>query len=113
TGLGAGTYDVRIEDSNGCGGFTGTVTINNLPTAPTLSESVAYNCDGTGNITITPTPAGTYTYELLDSTGGSVATNGTGVFNGQAVGSYTVEVNYGSGCTTDIGVVILDNQEFT
>ncbi|WP_299840390.1 hypothetical protein, partial [uncultured Tenacibaculum sp.] len=42
-----------------------------------------------------------------------VATNGTGVFNGQAVGSYTVEVNYGSGCTTDIGVVILDNQEFT
>ncbi|WP_299716785.1 hypothetical protein, partial [uncultured Tenacibaculum sp.] len=31
TGLGAGTYDVRIEDSNGCGGFTGTVTINDLP----------------------------------------------------------------------------------
>ncbi|WP_299683582.1 hypothetical protein, partial [uncultured Tenacibaculum sp.] len=63
--------------------------------------------------TITPTPAGTYTYELLDSAGASVATNSTGVFNGQADGSYTVEVNYGSGCTTDIAVVVLDNQEFT
>ncbi|WP_373456524.1 PKD domain-containing protein, partial [uncultured Tenacibaculum sp.] len=31
TGLAAGTYDVLIEDTNGCGGFTDTVTIADLP----------------------------------------------------------------------------------
>ncbi|OSY86811.1 hypothetical protein WH52_14630, partial [Tenacibaculum holothuriorum] len=77
-----------------------------LPTEPALTSAVAYNCDGTGNITITAAPVGSYTYTL----GGS--SNSTGVFNNQAVGNHTITVDYGSGCTKDITVNVADDQEF-
>ncbi|OSY86806.1 hypothetical protein WH52_14685, partial [Tenacibaculum holothuriorum] len=80
SGLAPGDYVVTVRDQNNCELPLGTLTINDLPTEPALTSAVAYNCDGTGNITITAAPVGSYTYTL----GGS--SNSTGVFNNQAVG---------------------------
>ncbi|WP_115900801.1 SprB repeat-containing protein, partial [Tenacibaculum gallaicum] len=107
TGLPAGTYNTRVVDANGCSIDLNNVTIGGLPSAPTLTSSVVYNCDGSGNVTITATPAGTYTYTL----GGN--SNNTGVFNNVAVGSHTVEVTYGGSCVEDITVTVNAGNEFS
>ncbi len=109
TGLTDGSYTVTISDVNTCNFVTTpTVVIPALPTAPGLTSAVAYNCDGTGNITITALPAGVYNYTL------GATTNTTGIFNDLSDGTYTVTVDYGSDCTVDVvNITILDNQEFT
>ncbi|OSY87841.1 hypothetical protein WH52_10485, partial [Tenacibaculum holothuriorum] len=106
-----GDYVVTVRDENNCVEPLGTLTINDVPGAPNLSRTIAYNCDGTGNITVTANPTGSYTYTLINSAGTRVD-NSTGVFNNQPVGSYTVEVAYGSSCTTDISANVAANQEF-
>ena len=104
-----GSYTVTISDVNTCSFVTTpAVVIPALPTAPALTSAVTYNCDGTGNITITPAPAGAYNYTL------GATTNTTGIFNDLSDGSYTVTVDYGRDCTVDVvNITILDNQEFT
>ncbi|TCI85251.1 T9SS type B sorting domain-containing protein [Tenacibaculum sp. M341] len=109
--LSSGDYDVKIEDTNNCLGFTDTVTIDPLPTTPVLTPLVDYNCDGSGNISVGTAPTGIYTYELSNATG-VVATNNSGNFSNQPVGRYTIEVAYGSSCTTDVSVEVLANKEF-
>ncbi|MDX8555027.1 hypothetical protein MK851_15570, partial [Tenacibaculum sp. 1B UA] len=61
--LPAGDYETKVEDSNGCERILNTVTIADLPAVPPFASTVVYNCDGTGNITITPFDA-SYTYSL-------------------------------------------------
>ncbi|WP_408046589.1 beta strand repeat-containing protein, partial [Tenacibaculum crassostreae] len=106
-GLTAGTYNTRVVDANGCIINLNDVTIAGLPAAPTLSSSVTYNCDGTGNVTITTTPAGTYTFTL------GADSNNTGIFNNVAVGAHTVSVAYGSNCNEVINVDVIAGNEFT
>ncbi|WP_299163244.1 SprB repeat-containing protein, partial [uncultured Tenacibaculum sp.] len=105
--LAAGTYNTRVVDANGCILNLNDVTIAPLPTAPTLTSVVAYNCDGTGNITITTAPAGAYTYSLDGAAAQAGAT-----FNNVAVGPHTITVAYGSSCTTDISVNVEPNNAF-
>ncbi|WP_440121260.1 T9SS type B sorting domain-containing protein [Tenacibaculum sp. Ill] len=107
TNLDAGVYNTKVVDANGCELVLNNVTIADLPTEPTLNSTVDYNCDGTGNITVTGTPAGSYTYTL----GGT--SNLTGVFPNLSAGAYTITVDYGSNCTTDVIVNVEANQEFT
>ncbi|CAM1346606.1 exported protein of unknown function [Tenacibaculum insulae] len=95
----AGDYNVKVADANGCELIYPDVSIAPLPAEPDLSEMVTYNCDGTGNITITPLDA-SYTYTL------GATTNSTGVFSSIGAGNYTVSVNYGSSCTKDIDVTV-------
>ncbi|AZJ35415.1 DUF11 domain-containing protein [Tenacibaculum singaporense] len=108
TNLAPGNYDTRVVDANGCILDLNPVTIADLPTEPTLNSTVDYNCDGTGNITITPLD-GTYIYSL----DGGIPQTGNNVFNNVAVGTHTISVEYGSNCTTDITVNVEPNQEFT
>ncbi len=107
TGLSEGTYDVEISDTNGCSGFTGSVTINPLPVTPVLSENIVYNCDGTANVTISASPSGSYTYTLGSDS------NTSGIFTNLPVNTHTVSVEYGSSCTEEIRFSVLDAQEFT
>ncbi len=92
-----GTYTVRVRDANniGCIVSLPNIIIAPLPTEPTLSSSVAYNCDGTGNITVLPNDL-SYTYSI----DGTPAQPGN-VFNDVAVGNHTITVDYGSDCTVD------------
>ncbi|WGH75883.1 T9SS type B sorting domain-containing protein [Tenacibaculum tangerinum] len=108
TNLGAGTYDTRVVDANGCLLDLNQVTIADLPAAPALSTSVAYNCDGTGTITVTPLDA-SYEYTL----DGTITQTGDNVFNNVAVGTHTISVEYGSGCATEVTVNVAPDQEFT
>ncbi|CAL2104963.1 exported hypothetical protein [Tenacibaculum sp. 190524A02b] len=103
--LAAGNYDLTVRDANGCEIMLPTITIDPLPAEPNLGYSVDYNCDGTGNITVTPTDV-SYTYTL---DGGAVQTSN--VFNNLSAGTHTVEVDYGGDCTTNITAVVISNNE--
>ncbi len=97
-----GTYSIQVRDANeiGCLITLPDVIIAPLPTEPTLTTSVAYNCDGTGNITILPNDP-TYTYSINGGT--AQASN---VFNDVIVGTHTIDVNYGSDCITQTVVTV-------
>ncbi|MEO2050379.1 MAG: T9SS type B sorting domain-containing protein [Allomuricauda sp.] len=100
TGLMDGTYSIRVRDANQTDCFITLpdVIVPPLPVEPTLTSSVAYNCDGTGEITILPADP-SYTYSL---DGG--APQASNIFGNVAPGSHTIEVDYGSGCTTQTAV---------
>ncbi|WP_233881761.1 SprB repeat-containing protein, partial [Tenacibaculum piscium] len=113
-GLDAGTYNIKVKDANNCEIPLNDVTINPLPAAPTLTESVAYNCDGKGTITVTATPSAVlpiiYTYSLDGATPQTGAN--PNVFADLDAGSYTVSVGYGSDCFTDIDVIVANDKKF-
>ncbi|WP_321826081.1 T9SS type B sorting domain-containing protein [Maribacter dokdonensis] len=108
TGLTDGAYTVQVRDANntGCVVDLPNIVIAPLPTEPSLSSSVTYNCDGTGNITILPNDA-TYTYSIDGNTPQT-----SNAFNNASVGQHTVTVDYGSDCTTDIIVNVQDGNAF-
>ncbi|MCG8207033.1 T9SS type B sorting domain-containing protein [Tenacibaculum finnmarkense] len=108
-GLDAGTYNIKVKDVNGCEIPLNDVTINPLPAAPTLTKSVAYNCDGKGTVTVLPFDA-SYTYSLDGATPQTGAN--PNVFADLDAGSYTVSVGYGSDCFTDIDVIVANDKKF-
>ncbi|NJB71468.1 gliding motility-associated-like protein/uncharacterized repeat protein (TIGR01451 family) [Saonia flava] len=97
-----GTYTITVRDANdvSCTITLPNIIVDPLPAEPTLSTSIVYNCDGSGNITVLPNDV-TYTYSI--DAGAAQASN---VFNNIAVGSHTITVDYGSDCTVDTIVVI-------
>jgi len=103
-----GTYSIRVRDANAisCELTLADIIIPPLPTEPTLSTSVTYNCDGTGEITVLPNDA-TYTYRL--DAGAFQALN---TFSNVALGTHTITVNYGSDCTVDTTVIVEDGNAF-
>ncbi|MEH6621146.1 hypothetical protein, partial [Maribacter arcticus] len=82
------------------------IIIAPLPIEPALSSSVAYNCDGSGNITILPNDP-SYTYSIDGN-----APQASNVFNNAIVGQHTITVDYGSECTTDIIVDVQAGNAF-
>ncbi len=115
TGLQDGSYTIRVRDANAVScTYEDVIIIDPLPVAPVLSAAVAYTCDGLGDITVTPFDAA-WTYTLLDNTGAQVAAQtgpNANIFIAQASGTYTVEVDYGSDCTTTLPVVVEGGQDF-
>ena len=109
TGLINGSYTVQVRDANetSCVLSLPVIIVNPLPTEPALSFAVAYDCDGTGTITVSPNDPG-YTYSL---DGGTFQTSN--VFANVAVGNHTVTVNYGSDCTTQANVLVEAGNAFT
>ncbi|SFR57839.1 gliding motility-associated C-terminal domain-containing protein [Maribacter stanieri] len=108
TGLSDGTFTVQVRDANNisCVNSLPNIIIAPLPTAPLLSSSVDYSCDGTGIITILPNDA-SYTYSIDGNTPQT-----SNVFNNATVGQHTISVDYGSDCTTDIIVDVQDGNAF-
>ena len=108
TDLDDDTYIIEVRDANFIScvvTIPNNVVIDPLPTEPTLSTSVDYNCDGSGNITVLPNDAN-YTYSI---DGAPAQTSN--IFTNVAVGSYTITVNYGKDCTVDTDVIVAPGNE--
>ncbi len=106
-GLGAGTYNVVIEDNNGCQTNT-TVTLTDPPPVTFTSSTVDPTCGNSdGSITLTGAggDGGPYSYSI--DNGGTF--QGSGTFNGLAAGTYNVVVEDASGCQ-GTGTVTLTDQ---
>ena len=108
TGLVDGTYSIRVRDANAISCFITLpdIIIAPLPAEPTLSFTVAYNCDGSGNITVLPNDP-TYTYSL-----NAGAFQSSNVFNNVTPGNHTITVDYGSNCTTQANVLVASGNAF-
>ncbi len=98
TGLGAATYNIVVEDGNGCQG-TSTGTVSN-PAAVTYSASITNeNCGaGDGSITLTGGggDGGPYSYSIDNG----VTFQASGTFIGLSAGGFNIVVEDGSGCQT-------------
>jgi gliding motility-associated-like protein len=108
TNLIDGTYSIRVRDANAtsCILTLPDVIIAPLPVEPVVSTSIAYNCDGTGNITVLPNDP-SYMY-ILDAG----VPQGSNVFTNVAVGNHTITVDYGSSCTVAVPVFVTDGNAF-
>lgn len=97
TGLGDGTYDVYVEDANGCIA-TQQVQLNE-PTAlgyAAVITDLQCNNDFTGQIELTAN-GGTTPYQYSIDAGAN--TQGGGTFSFIAAGAYNIEVTDANGCT--------------
>jgi len=96
TGLGTGTYNLVLEDGNGCQ-QTGTVSMA-APAAITYGStvgSVSCNAGNDGTITLTGSGGtGTLNYSI----DGGTTFQTSGVFNGVLAGSYSIVVEDANGC---------------
>ena len=96
-GLSAGTYTVTVTNTttgctNTCQAIVGNNTVNPTCTIAPNSQPTCANLTG-GSVTVTPSPAGTYSYTWSDS--GPATANRTGLTGGP----YTVTVtNTTTGC---------------
>ncbi|MBK6821429.1 MAG: SprB repeat-containing protein [Bacteroidetes bacterium] len=103
TNLGVGTYTVTVTDGNGC---TATLSIAIAePLAIVLSEThtdVLCNGGTTGTIDLTVS-GGTLPYGYTWSNGST-----TEDINSLGVGSYTVTVTDGNGCTATLSIAIAE-----
>jgi len=88
----AGTYNVRVTNSNGCTKISSntTVTVNALPTA-TITPSGSLNIPLGGSVTLTSNSGNSY----LWTPGGNTSQSKTVT----TAGSYTVRVTNSSGCS--------------
>ena len=102
TGQCAGTYNLVIEDANGCQ-LNLAETINEPPVL-TLTETANTDATcGSNNGTVTVSAGGgtpNYTYTL------GAASNATGIFTGLASGPHTVTVTDDEGCSETINITI-------
>ena len=97
----AGTYSVSITNSNGCISSvgSGTVTVNPVPTKPTVTSSTI--CEGQ-DATITA-PSGTFTYTWTVPSGVVTPSTSTNRFTTKKAGTYNVTLTSNNGCISEVG----------
>ena len=103
-GLSVGTYNVFVQDANGCTATLPVIINQPLPLTASIAAQTNAPCigAGTGSVTIAGlngTPV--YTYSI----GGAYQISST--FNGLVPGNYTVTVKDANNCSTTVPVVIL------
>jgi gliding motility-associated-like protein len=107
TGLAAGTYDIVVEDANGCQG-TGSETISNTA-GPSISNisSVDPTCNGgsDGSFTVNATGG---TAPLTYSSDNGVTFQAGNSFTGVSAGTYNVVVEDANGCQVNSTVTLTD-----
>ncbi len=87
-----GNYSVVVRDAGGCEHAMG-VTVEEAPETPVITADLDYNCDGSGNITLTSNVSTyDYTYELNGIPNSPDA--GSNVFSNLTAGTYTLTTNY-------------------
>lgn len=88
--------NVGVADQFGCTNTLAPVSIT-VAQNPVITSVVASNCDLPFSITVNASGgSGTYLYSL---DGGTTYENNGGVFNNVAVGSYSISIIDGNGCT--------------
>lgn len=104
-GLTAGVYDVSVSSGDPTNGCITTVQRTIASGAAfTISEihtNITCNGGSNGSITLTPSVAGTYTYNLYASAV-LVQSNSTGIFTNLTAGAYTVAGEDSLGCDSNI-----------
>ncbi len=98
TSLGVGTYNIIVQDANGCQGFNTTSLVNT--SAPTLTtNSIDISCNGAGDGQLyNNATGGAYPYQY--SIDGGDTFQQSGIFGGLNGGNYTIIVEDGNGCQT-------------
>ncbi len=110
TGLGAGTYLLKVKDKNGCERNT-SVLLN--PSGSTLAATLVLTDSGckttNGVIVVNATGgAGPYSYRIND--GEPTSTN---AFFGLGAGNYSIKITDNTGCTITQSVNILSGVKFS
>jgi gliding motility-associated-like protein len=104
TGLVANTYNVVVQDANGCQ-FTTTVTVTDLSgLLASVSAQTNVSCNGGTNGSVTVTASGSLAPYSYSFNGGPFGATGT--FSGLTSGSYTVVAKDANGCTITVPVTI-------
>ncbi|WP_199243475.1 T9SS type A sorting domain-containing protein [Hymenobacter sedentarius] len=112
SGLGAGTYSVRVVDANGCE-FTGSsfsiLGVNAITTLSAVGSPIV--CFGTNSGSVTLAVAGgtaPFTYTLVGPGGTIIVSDGSSVtFQNLAPGTYTGSVRDVNGCTATANSVTI------
>jgi len=103
TGLTAGTYAINVTDAVGCTGST-TITITQGAGVAASTATTPTSCSGANNGTITVTPtSGGFPFQYSLNGGPLQSSN---IFNGLAVGNYTIRVVDVNGCYSSYPVTI-------
>ena len=112
SGLGTGSYNVTVKNSDGCISAATALTINAQPLTPpvaTASVTTQPTCAlATGTITVTAPVGAGYTYSV-DGTNYQPGTT----FSGLATGSYNVTVKNSDGCTSAATALTINAQPLT
>ncbi|WP_428230933.1 T9SS sorting signal type C domain-containing protein [Flavobacterium sp.] len=112
TGVAAGTSVIRYTNNNGCS-VTATVTVNSLPTTPTLGTITNVSCASLGSVILNNLPGGNWT---INQTGFASASYspmpGTSSYTvtGLAAGGYYFTVNNGTCTSTQTALITIADQ---
>ena len=103
-GLSEGTYSITITGSDGCSEVVTTVVEPISSIVATAVASGAVGCEGgsTGNIVVnvsTGTPSFSYTWSNGTITGNGVANSNMFTISNLGVGTYSITLTDGNGCT--------------
>jgi gliding motility-associated-like protein len=111
TGLNQGTYEIVVQDNNGCLSDTETVNIDLIGNIVPVIAKTDASCRGIsdGTITISSVTGGTapYTYSIQNGDAGTYV--GTNVFTNLEADNYSVIVKDASGCISSVHSVVIDN----
>ena len=103
-GLVANTYNVTVQDANGCQ-FTTTVTITDLSgLSASITAITNVSCNGGANGSVTVTASGSLAPYSYSFNGG--AFGATGTFSGLTAGTYSITAKDANGCTIIVPVTI-------
>ena len=105
--LGSGTYDIILEDENGCTKETSITLAEPLELEIEILNNLSAGCGtSTGSIEVQGlNGTGTYSYQLNNET------NTTGVFENLLSGDYEILLIDGSGCETTMEITIVEEDE--
>lgn len=106
--LTANTYDVHVEDANGCSSVIVPVTLSQ-PTALEVEvvSVLDISCNGYDNGEFQLDGlGGTQPYAVYTISGPDMASNNTGMFTGLTQGNYTITLQDANGCTDQITQMI-------
>jgi gliding motility-associated-like protein len=109
--LNQGTYQVVVQDNNGCLSETETVSIDLIGNIVPVIAKTDASCIGQndGTITISSVTGGTAPYQYSIQNGDAGTYVATSIFNSLPADNYSVIVKDANGCISSVHSVVIDN----